>query len=610
MCNLLLDVKELGVKDNSIVGNEEFDNSSILQNIIDNSNGKTIIFEGLHKMLLNKPVYLPDNVKIKSSMKTRFFTNKSGDEMPYAMFVIEGSNVEIDGLFIDINKNQLDAFSKGRGIQICREDEAHIRPFCDFDSGIVTPPIEAGKGIVPTITNDIGNIVIKNCKISNAFYGICCFNTRLWNIRIENNRIDSVRHDVFLNNIGGENIFINKNQFMTEKNHELPICFDGNIVVYAGYRYPAENFQAKFTNEIYENLKVKNISVCNNKFNKIMGRAIRVFNADYVDMNFNTVNNNIGGNRDQLGFSDDVLFLEYCTNCKVLGNTVIGSGESILDLLSTKNTIVDGNTFEYADDNGIGIATADVYDIGLSNELKADYQNCENIRIVNNKIYAEYSAIDIRLGRNIIIANNQLASDNIHLGLCPYVNTLNYPSYPLHKPFYTNYPYYEYTQLKIQNIYCSNNITNGQSKVYIGPNAFQDVMNYFVWNTINLGEDLAIGSTERFKVKANSEFVFQHEKGRYNNIKVEVFLDPVNDTTYYTDEQRIGNRWFEVKGIKTIRTSTGSYETRGIAVTWSDVHRVIIKTGDKLIDIPDQLAEQYGRNLHNITEAWVKITTY
>lgn len=611
--NMFIDAKDYGIKENTSAGNKDFDNSKVLQNIIDNSNGRTIIFEGLSNVLLNEPIYLPDNVKIKSSTKTRFFTNKKGNNMPYSMFVIEGSNVEIDGLFIDMNRNQLNASGKGRGIEICMEEEPHIRPRCDFDTNYVsTEPTKPGSGVLPTIIGDIGNITIKNCKILNAFYGICCFNTRLWNVRIENNRIDSIRHDVFFNNIGGENIFVNENQFMAEKNHELPIWFDGNIVIYAGYRYPAENFQVKFTNYMYENLQVKNVSVCNNKFNKVMGRAIRVFNAQYVDVNFNTVNNNIGGDRKQLGFSDDVLFLEYSTNCNVIGNTVNGSGENALDLLAVKNVLVGGNTFEYIDDYGIGIGSADVYDVGLSNDLKVDYQISENIRIVNNKIYAKYSAINVILGRNIIITNNQLISDNIHLGLCPYVSEISYASsgYPLHKPFYENYKYYLYPQTKIQNIKCSGNIINGKSNVYLGPKSTQDVMKYFVWNSIELGEELAIGENEHHKLTTNSEFSFEHRKGRYNNVKVEVYIPPSNDTLYYTDEQRIGDRWFEVDGLHTVKTDEGTWETRGIAVMWKDTHRVIIKTGDKLINIPDQLSDQYGRQLHDLKEGWVRIKTY
>lgn len=605
---MIINVKDKGVHSSSEKGFENFDNSSVIQGIIDNMPSGELIFDGLGDVIINKPIYVHEHIKIKSTMATRFYTKKTGNDIPYAFFVIEGSNVELDGIFIDVDRTKVNTSTKGRGIQLCREEEPH--PRCDFGTGNGGVPTPPGQGVIPTITQNLGNITIKNCKINNAFYGICCFNTRLWNVSIENNRIDSIRHDIFLNNIGGENIFIDNNQFMEEKNHEIPICFDGNIVLYAGYRYPAENFQAEFTNNIYENLKAKNISVCNNKFNKIMGRAIRVFNAEYVDMNYNTVNNNIGGDRTQIGFSDDVLFMEYCVNCKAIGNTVIGSGESALDILSTKNVLVDGNTFEYIDDNGIGIATADVYDVGLSNNLKADYQNCENIRIVNNKIYAEYSAIDIRLGRNIIISNNQLASDNIHLGLCPYVNTLHFEDYPLHKPFYETYPYHQYPQFKIQNIKCSDNIINGISKVYLGPNSFNDVMNYFIWNTIELGEDLAIGINESFKVSSNQEFVFEHKMGRYNNIKVEVYIPSENDSLHYTDEQRIGNRWFEVDGLHTIRTDNGTWETRGIAVMWNDAHRVIVKTGDKLINIPDQLADQYGRQLHNLTEGWIRIRTY
>ena len=43
---------------------------------------------------------------------------------------------------------------------------------------------------------------------------------------------------------------------------------------------------------------------------------------------------------------------------------------------------------------------------------------------------------------------------------------------------------------------------------------------------------------------------------------------------------------------------------------WSDVHRIIIKTGDKLVNTPDKLGNQYGRCFHELTEAWVRIRTY
>lgn len=44
---------------------------------------------------------------------------------------------------------------------------------------------------------------------------------------------------------------------------------------------------------------------------------------------------------------------------------------------------------------------------------------------------------------------------------------------------------------------------------------------------------------------------------------------------------------------------------------WNDAHRIIVKTGDKLINIPDQLNnEQYGRRLHELTEGWIRIRTY
>lgn len=484
------------------------------------------ILTNSEELIINDTVVIKDNIDIDFS-NCNIISNSS--LMPVSFFYVNSKNSKIS-VNITLTKLQVDNSSRARGIQIADGSE---------------------------------NITIEKCNLTNVFYGVYCFNSLVKNIIIDSNNIESIRTDIFFNNVKGETLKIKDNYSIGDKTHTLPIVSQGEIFICGGF-----DFSSNITNTEYLNT-LNNVIIEKNNIKYSNHRPIFVTNCKNVNIRGNYIKGRFG-DKNTLGVSDDCIIVDLVDGFFIDGNTVENSGENGIDILSSVNGIVSKNRINNIDDYGIVFDLSDRY---VSNKATLDdiYLIPFNVKVENNTFIAKEVCFGVSIGKNIISNSNTFGSGNYTVGTRGY--------------------FYILAQTKAKEFILANDTRkienikfNGTIKLENKSGIGQVFPGLFVDGSIQLEPSFGIMS-DIIPISARQQKAFIHNKGYYNNSIFFVETIPGSDV------------YIEVKTMLYDGT-----KLRGLKSYLIDKNQVQFSAGDFLTD------NMFNNN--TITSANVKVIVY
>lgn len=259
------------------------------------------------------------------------------------------------------------------------------------------------------------NINVINNEIE-GFIGILANQNKNYSdINISNNIMNCKRFNILLNTGVFDNITIENNKQTIPQTWETPNVANQCIYILNKISVPYSTNSISHTT--LQN-KGHNYSIRNNTFNQINTRAIEVVNAYDVIITDNKAINPYGNKTDHelVGYSDDIIVLEFCNKSIISNNLIKNSGENGIDLLSSSECQVTNNVLLGIDMYGVDINIADFYINNITDNTVtfSDLESSNNI-VSDNIIQAKNVGIALRNGRNSIFQGNKFSMTSDHV---------------------------------------------------------------------------------------------------------------------------------------------------------------------------------------------------
>lgn len=487
-----INIKEFGCKVDGVT-----DDSDSLQNIFDTYVGYEIFCtDGI--MVLNKSITLPENTKC--NLKCNITT--TNNLLEYFFLIKSNSDISIN-----------------------------------FNNALAISDYNYMKALK---INSLSNTIIHDCNC----YGCSCFifadNIKINNLRIFNNSLTNKRSEIYMVSITGSKLYITNNKFIGKKGWTTPFIHTGEIRISGGFNGIGSVYRDRdtITNSIYETQYYQDVYITNNFCENCNSRYIYLCNIVNAITKNNLHNGTIGEVTDALS-SDDLYIVEFCRNFNISDNSSLASGQNGIDILASKNGVVNNNNMTNCYAVGLMFDIADTQrETKVSSDFRLYYQYSSDIVANNNILHSAETCVEIRIAQNVALSNNDLR-----------INTefsLAHNHFAINTSTLTDL--FQSNDIKISNIHNKNNIVDTNTA-----HLFMAGLQFILWGTITLGKTMAAVS-DWIDVNQYDIKVWEHDLGNYENVELYFYIDPEKYTTYnitpnmvMNNRIKIDNWWLEAQ---------------------------------------------------------------
>jgi hypothetical protein len=316
-----------------------------------------------------------DNVRLMTGSDAKFTATTSVvANMPRAYVVVTGSNVVLEGLFLDYGA--IDKYST-----------------------------YAEKGIFIELSSGVDNLKIMKCRSLGPVHSVWAgpLVTDVTNVEIAHCGFNSHDVDIYYVGLRPEHWNVHDNFFIEPRPQEIRV---GGAFYMSPAVDPANPFV--FDQENYDTDRGYDISFVNNSIEYVVGRPVRFNNCVKVTCCDNRMTLTHGTYTDP-DVGDDAWTFDLVRDLVFNGNVGIGGGENAVDLQSVIGCVMSGNVFRETNTVAVGIAPSDLW-LGGPSHLPAvtdrSVWQTRDVEITGNFIHSYHGFFFLGAGQNVHVHGN------------------------------------------------------------------------------------------------------------------------------------------------------------------------------------------------------------